>query len=669
MHQRVGIFIICFLFFSLVHAQKKDPETNEPLELEEVEITVKRDPVKKSFFQPQNTVVIGSDELLKAACCNLSESFETNPAIDVNFSDAISGTKQIKMLGLTSSYILISQENIPTVRGAAQAYGLTFTPGTWIESIQITKGAGSVINGFESIGGQINTEIYKPSTTERFFANVYSSINGRNEFNIHLAQPLRSKWSTSLFVHANTRTMNVDQNEDNFMDMPRGHQVNTMSRLQYTDPEKGWVGLLTLRYLDDKKESGEIELLNNRSDLWTSTINTTRFDASMKTGYVFPLRSYQSFGIQAAFSRHDQTSNFGTSNYTLFQESFYGTLLFNSIFSNTLNTFKTGITIQYDHFDEVLNATNYERFDRSVGTFFEYTYNDIERLSFVLGARLDRHNNLGTFFTPRLNLRLNIWKDGVLRASAGQGRKASNIFAENQSALYSNRSISILGGSGAFYGLGPERATNYGLSLLQRFQWKERKGDIGIDWYRTDFINQIVVDWEKAGYLRFYNLTGRSFAENIQIDFNYEIALRLNFRSAWKNYRVRTTYDSGELDRPLTPRNRLFFNLDYSLKEVSSERNWKFDLTYHRIGSQRLPENKRDGDGFVSSPYGLINSQVTRVFGLKFEAYLGLENLGNFTQANAIVDAGNPFGPDFDASLIYAPVFGRMGYVGLRWRP
>ena len=179
--------------------------------------------------------------MLKAACCNLSESFETNPAIDVNFSDAITGTKQIKMLGLSSPYLLISEENIPMVRGASQAYGLTFTPGTWVESIQIAKGAGSVANGFESITGQINTELKKPITDIPFFLNLFGSINGRYELNTHSNHKFNNYWSTGIYVHRNKRTQKFDNNSDGFLDLPVTDQINLMNRWQYTNLEKGWV--------------------------------------------------------------------------------------------------------------------------------------------------------------------------------------------------------------------------------------------------------------------------------------------------------------------------------------------------------------------------------------------------------------------------------------------
>ena len=666
------LFVIFFgSTWASLFAQTKEPAQKEVIteNLEEVVVTKRRASVQKSYFKPQNVVTISSDELLKAACCNLSESFETNPSIDVNFSDALTGTKQIRMLGLSSPYILISQENIPTVRGAAQAYGLTFTPGPWIESIQITKGAGSVVNGFESIAGQINTELYKPLTAPSLFFNTYASVNGRYEVNAHFNNRINDKWSAGFYLHGNQRRLNTDMNDDGFLDMPRGEQINSMARLQYTNAERGWVGFLTLRYLDDTKIAGEIVSKDQMKSSWTSTIDTQRFDATLKTGYVFPLRTYQSIGIQASYSAHTQSSGFGISNYSINQESFYGTLLLNSIFSNTMNTFKTGVSAQYDRFDENVNTINYQRIDRSTGLFFEYTYNDIETLSFVIGARLDAHNNLGTFFTPRLNLRISPWKGSAFRLAAGQGRRASSIFAENQTLFFSQRSIEIMQSSGAFYGLGPERATNYGISFLQGFSLFNRQGDIGIDFYRTDFREQIVVDWETPGAIKFYNLEGKSYAENLQIELNYSFTDQFMIRSALKTYSVQTDYKEGRLEKPLTPSNRLFLNLDYRTKPNSKNQQWRTDLTYHFIGEQRLPANKRDGVGYQAPSYGLLNAQITKVFSDEFEVYVGGENLSNFKQENPIVDAQNPFGPDFDASLIYAPIFGRMAYIGLRWRP
>ncbi|MEO0901307.1 MAG: carboxypeptidase-like regulatory domain-containing protein, partial [Bacteroidota bacterium] len=247
-------------------------------QLDEVVVEQKKEAVEKALFSVQNVVTVNSEELLKAACCNLSESFETNPAIDVNFNDALTGTKQIQMLGLTSPYLLITQENIPMVRGASQTYGLTFTPGTWVESIQITKGAGSVTNGYESISGQINTELQKPLSDVPVFVNGYANLNGRLEFNTHLNTKLSDKWSTGLYIHGNRRDVDVDNNDDGFLDVPLANQINVMNRWQYQNPETGWVSFVNVRFLNDEKQVGQSDFNPDTdrftNNAWGSEIDT-----------------------------------------------------------------------------------------------------------------------------------------------------------------------------------------------------------------------------------------------------------------------------------------------------------------------------------------------------------------------------------------------------------
>lgn len=261
--------------------------------LDEVVINKERKSLQRSNLQTANVSTMSSKELLKAACCNLAESFETNPSIDVNFSDALTGTKQIKMLGLTSPYLMITEENIPSVRGASQAYGLSFTPGTWVESIQITKGAGSVVNGFESISGQINTELIKPINDIPFFLNVYGSTDSRFEVNTHFNKKVSDKWATSLFVHGNARVAKNDMNDDGFLDNPLSKQINVLNRWQYSDLEKGWVSFINFRYMNDEKQTGELDFDKDRDKLttnyWGSEIKTQRYDVSAKLGYVFQI--------------------------------------------------------------------------------------------------------------------------------------------------------------------------------------------------------------------------------------------------------------------------------------------------------------------------------------------------------------------------------------------
>jgi len=294
--------------------------------LDEITLTQRRKAIQKSYFEAQNVVTVNSAELLKAACCNLSESFETNPSIDVNFSDALTGTKQIRMLGLTSPYLLITEENIPMVRGASQAYGLSFTPGTWIESIQITKGTGSVVNGFESIAGQINTEIKKPFSDVPLFFNLFTSANGRQEVNLQGNWKINEAWSSGLFVHGNQRIQEMDRNRDAFLDVPLVKQYNVLNRWQFINAEKGWVGFGSIRLMEDDKQLGALGFNpaqdRGKTNIWGSEIKTNRADASLKIGYVFPEFSYRSFGFQSAFSHHNQEAFYGSRTYDIEHQSF-----------------------------------------------------------------------------------------------------------------------------------------------------------------------------------------------------------------------------------------------------------------------------------------------------------------------------------------------------------
>ncbi|KPM32640.1 Putative TonB-dependent outer membrane receptor protein [Croceitalea dokdonensis DOKDO 023] len=652
-------------------------------QLEEVVVEKKRDAVKKTFFSAQNVVTINSAELLKAACCNLSESFETNPAIDVNFNDALTGTKQIQMLGLTSPYLMITQENIPMVRGASQVYGLTFTPGTWVESIQITKGAGSVVNGFESISGQINTEIVKPLTDYPVFLNGYANLNGRLELNAHINQKISDRWSTGINVHANNRSVKVDNNGDGFLDAPLADQINVQNRWQYQNPETGWVSFLSFRYLNDDKQVGQVNYepsihrVNqgaalDGSEIWGSEINTNRFDSSAKLGYVFPELPFQSIGFQASYSNHKQDAYFGLNQYDIDHQSLYTNLIFNSIIGNTKNKFKAGLNAAYDGYDELVNDQAFQRVDRSLGAFFEYGYEDLERLSVTAGVRFDTHNRLGNFFTPRIHARYTPWERASLRASFGLGRRAANIFAENQRLFASSRVIQLNGNGGDIYGFDAEKAMNFGVSYLQGFTLFNRPGNVSVDFYRTDFENQVVVDWENPSAVRFTNLTGESFANSLQVEFNYEILPSLELRTAYKYYDVKTSYQTGLLQQPLQAQNRYFLNLGYETKIKENGSQWRFDYTLHTVGEQRLPGSENTVPttqfGRVADGYSLMNAQITKVFSKKFEVYLGGENLTGVRQGNPVLGASDPFGPDFDTTVVFRPILGTMVYTGFRFK-
>src|SRR5690606_19924579 len=417
---------------------------------------------------------ISDKELLRAACCNLSESFETNATVDVSYSNAVSGTKQLKMLGLDQKYVMLTKEILPEVRGISSAYGMNFIPGRWIQGIQLVKGAGSVTNGYESIVGHINTELYKTHDKPKTSLNFFGDTNTRFEGNFVHTAPINKNWSQSILLHGNATTERQDHNDDGFMDQPIGRNINVTYLLNMEDLQKS--GLMThfgINYVNDHRLGGQMDF-REKTDIGTTNsygigIDIQRFQIWNKTGYIFKGKPYQSIGWMNQFTYHEQESYFGLRNYEGEQKTFYSNLIFECIINNTAHQYNTGLSFMYDAYDQLYLTHHYQRDETAPGAFAEDTYAG-NKFTSVAGTRVDFHNLAGTQFTPRLNVKYDITPKTILRASAGRGFRTANIFAESQAYLASNRQVEILENGGDIYGLKPEIAWNYGLSLQQEFK-------------------------------------------------------------------------------------------------------------------------------------------------------------------------------------------------------
>ena len=663
---------------------------NKNSNLDEINISFKEKTSSVSLLSSTNLLKISSEELLKAACCNLAESFETTPSIDVNFTDAISGRKQINMLGLASPNILISIENIPSIRGALNAYGLTFIPGTWIESIQIAKGSGSVVNGYESISGQINAELRKPLTDNKFFINSYYNSMERFELNTHYSTKLSEKIDYGLYLHADKKDNRNDHNNDNFGDSPTGQQINILNRFQYANAIKGLIGFFDINYVGDERVYGEIDYFDpaimpgpSVNDSWGGSADSNIIRSTLKFGYVNPEITYRSLGLQLSYSNVDQGADFGNNFHDTRHTSFYSNLIYNSIIGDTRSKIKTGISFTHDIYDESVNNLNtsfldLDRSEKSIGAYFEYNYDDLDKLNLSAGLRYDDHNIIGNFISPRLHVRYQALPKTTIKISAGKAHRIANLFSENQKLFFSSRLINFTSVNSSsefssydYFDMNPEVAWNYGVSLIQSFKLFDRDSQFVIDYYITDFESRVIIDWESPSNILFYNLSGRSYAKSFQAQFSYPLSNSFDLLFAYKNTDAKTDYISGRLENPLTPSNRFFVNFSYDGPLNDKLRKWKFDLTYNHLGKQRIPSTIQNPEIFRLDPFSskldLINSQITRVFSNSFEVYLGVENLTNYKQMDGIISNSDPFSQYFDATMIYGPVMGRMSYLGLRY--
>lgn len=642
-------------------------------QLKEVVISAKQKSTYISSISPLRTQIMTEKELFKAACCNLSESFETNPAVDVSYSDAVTGSKQIQLLGLSGNYTQLTVENLPGPRGLATPMGLNTIAGPWIESIQLTKGTGSVANGFESIAGQINIELKKPQKGERLYLNLYRNNMNKSDANLNLSRNFGKKWSSTVLLHGDFLfDANVDFNKDGYRDLPTGSLWSGINRWKFEDG-KGWIVQFGLKGLTDRKTGGQTQFdpqqHKGTTRYYGLGINTDRVELFAKTGYVFPAKKYKSLGLQLSAFNHRQNAYFGLTDYTARQENLYANFIYQSIIGNTNHKFRTGLSLVQDRYKERFNQLPFGRIETVSGGFFEYTYDYPKRFTMVAGIRADYNSLYGWFVTPRLHLRYEPARGSVLRLSAGRGQRTANILAENTGVFVSSRRVAITPSFAAgAYGLLPEIAWNGGLSFDQQFRVFGRNANLALDFFRTSFEQQVVADLEDARSLRFYNLQGASWSNSFQAELQTEPFPKLELRLAYRFFDVQTTYSGRLLQRPFTARNRAFVNLAYEFKK------WKFDYTLSYNGTKRLPSTAANPAVHqlpaFSPAFAVMNAQVSRVIGKKLpvELYLGGENLGGFIQRQVILSPNNPFGAYFDASLVWGPVTGRMIYGGLRWK-
>lgn len=647
----------------------------ETKNLKEVTIESRRKSTEINMLGTMKTEKIGSRELMKAACCNLSESFETTPSVDVGFTDAVSGYKQIQMLGLAGSYTSFTRENIPDVRGLAAITGLTFTPGAWVESMQLSKGAGSVVNGYEGTAGQINIEWRKPFAEKepRLYLNGYQSGQGRTEGNLVLSHKFGESLSTNLLLHGRSDWAKIDQNKDGFLDQPLGQTFVASNRWFYfgksgLEIQGGIKGV----YLDNTGgqkhyTSGTEQVTGNP---WGYEQNIKRLEGWAKIGKVFPQQTWKSMGLQLSGIYHDQQSLYGGRNYDGRQKSFYANYIYQTIIGNTNNIIKGGASFQADNYNENFVGTKYARTEYVPGAFVEYTYTYLTKFSVVAGLRGDYHNIFGAFVTPRLHLRYAPVDNTVFRASVGRAQRTANIFAENLGYMASNRAYSINGNGGKAYGLDPEVAWNMGLNFTQKFMLNYRDGAFSMDYYYTDFTNQVVVDIEQPHDVKFYNLDGKSFAHSFQAQLDYEPVRNLDVRLAYRYYDVKATYEGVLKQKPLIAPHRAFVNVGYETKN-----NWKLDYTVQWVGPKRIPAHLTDepGGGHVmdtqSPSFVQMNAQISKSWkDGDVEVYLGGENLTGYMQHNLILGASDPYGKTFDGSLVWGPAMGRNFYLGFRYK-
>jgi len=633
-------------------------------DLDEFVVHETQDPHSISVINPLNVEVITSDGLQRLACCSLAESFETSATVDVGYTDAVTGAKQIKMLGLAGIYSQILNENQASIRILASTYGLNYVPGPWMKTIRISKGTSSVVQGYESITGQINIDLKKPEDNQKLYLDLFVNEHQRVEFNANAAFRLSDELQSIVLFHGSGLKNKVDNNDDGFLDLPTGNLFMVTNRyfFNHKNQIKSRFGF---EILNEKRTGGQFQFNpeNDKggSEVYGIPINSERYTIYENTGFLLDAENNGSLGVNANYIYHSMNSFFGIRKYDAIQNSFNLRVLYQSDLHSRSHKLTGGFSLVTDHLKETVNDTSLTRNEVVTGLFTEYTYSG-DKFTVIAGLRGDNHNLYDFVVVPRLHIKYKLNKNGSIKASVGRGLRSAYVVPENIGLLASSRRFVF---EEEFQ---LEKAWNYGGNIIQKFELDDiRRLTVNVDFYRTVFQNQIVVDVNRdPNSVYFYNLKGESYSNSVQADVILDVFKGFEVTLAYRYNDVKITMNDELIHKPLVSPHKGLVSLHYSTKYEK----WNFTFTTQYNGTSTIPDTKSNPVEYqlneTSPDYFIIHTQVLRKF-RKWEAYIGAENLTNYKQENPILAADDPFGDYFDSSMVWGPVIGRSINAGIRY--
>ena len=630
-------------------------DTMKTQNLQNITITSRRAGTRR-VSGPTNAQLIMRDELFKAACCNLGESFTTNPSVDVNYSDAATGAKQIKLLGLSGTYVQMLTENLPNFRGAAAPYSLDYVPGPWMNSIQVSKGSSSVRNGYESITGQIDVEYLKPDNDEGVTINLFGNTESRLEVNADANIHLDDKLSTEVLAHYQDEFSHHDVNKDGFQDQPNVRQWNLQNRWKWKGDYYIFHGGISM--VKEKREGGQTHhTAPDVHHLYQIGIETDRYEGYMKHAFILNPENGTNIAVMGNASMHLLDANYGEKRYSVNQKNAYAQLLFETNLTKQHNL-SVGLSLNHDYLGQDLFNVQLSRLNEketTPGAYAQYTYNLNDKVVAMAGMRVDHSSRYGTFVTPRFHLKLVPNEIVNLRLSAGKGYRTVHALAENNNLLASGRQLVI-------DDLKQEQAWNYGVSTSFYIPLFGKTLKLNAEYYHTHFSEQAVIDYDtNASVIHITNLDGKSYSNTFQVDATYPVVQGLELTAAWRWNDVKCTYGGQLMEKPLTSRYKGLVTASYKTPLGL----WQFDATLQLNGGGRMPTPVNGLWDERFHAYEQVSAQITRWF-RHFSIYIGGENLTGFRQKQTIINAAEPFSSTFDPTMVWGPVHGAMFYAGVR---
>lgn len=647
---------------------------HEVKSLKEVTITEEKDGIILSNLTPIKTENITQTELKKSACCDLAGCFETQLSVQPQTSNVITNAKELRILGLSGVYNQVLVDGLPLIQGLSYTYGISAIPGTLVDNIFVSKGANSVLQGYESISGQINVITKDPATSDKLLLNFYMNSFFEKQFNANYSFK-QGKWRNITAVQTVQAANKIDNDKDNFLDLPLITRYIFYNKLCYgKDADWGWSSKIGVKYLKEERIGGQIaynaDTDKGNTSIYGQTVSINQPELYTKTAYRF--NDKHQIALFANTFAHHQNSFFGTTKYVASQQNIYANIQYELNYAHH-HSLKTGISYRYLTIDENIMFTDsnlhrsyagkYTRTENIPGIYAENTFSFFKnKITWITGLRSDQHHQFGNTITPRTMLKFDVNSKTVLRANIGTGWRTINLFSENIGLLVSSRDIIFS------ENLLPERALNYGLNMVQKFDFTNITGSFSSDFYRTEFQNQIFPDYDSdptKTYIK--NFKGTSISNGFQVELNLKIVKRIEFKTGYNFLDVYRIENDKKVLLPFNSRHKFLWTLSY--KPI--DKKFSIDCNAHWFGAQRLPDTKSNPEDFqrpdFSQAFTLYNFQFT-YYVKKFEFYVGCENILNFRQTQPIISWQNPYSPYFDTSSVWGPTRGREFYLGIRYR-
>lgn len=659
---------------SISNQKEIDIQLNESNTLGEVTVKDRRSDSFVSDINPIKTEVITQGELTKAACCDLAGCFNTQGSVQPTTTNIVTNAKELRILGLSGVYNQILIDGMPLIQGLSYTYGVSTIPGTLVESIYVAKGANSVLQGFESISGQINVTLKEPDNTDQFLFNAYMNSFLEKQFNANYSLNL-NQWSTLFAAHTTQPANEFDRDKDNFLDLPQLTRYTLYNKWKYGNQnEWGWHSRISLRYVNEQRIGGQTDFIpstdSGTTNSYGQTVQFSQPELYTKTGYKVDDKHH--FLLFASAFYQDQTSYFGTTRYQANQTNAYANLQY-ELSWNQAHSLKAGFSYRHLNLDENIYfspdslhrtyAGTYLKKEQIPGIFAENTFNwKDQNMTLITGLRLDKHNSFGWFFTPRVLFRYNLSENTTARISAGTGWRTLNLFSENINLLASSRDVIIT------EELKPEQALNYGANLTHKIFGTNVEAQLTFDFYRTQFINQIFPDYNTAPTKAYIsNFTGTSISNGFQAELGLEFFQRVGSKMVYNYLDVYRIIEGEKVQLPFNSTHRFTGTFSYQ----PLHKKWHFDMNLHWYGEQHLAKTNTNPAEYqlptTSQPFTHVDAQFTKNW-KRLELYAGCENLFDFRQKQPILSWENPFGPYFDTSSVWGPTRGREFYLGLRYR-